>query len=228
MKITRILTAEEESEVQFVSLAAKIIKKVDIQKFINAAEICNLPSHLKLIKNYDSDHVLILTGNSVKMEEEMLVKVPINQPITLNQYNISKNIWPCKYFIKKEEKVCLKYVYNTFEIPNTNMSKICSLFCIIRDENKVYKIEYDDNAILGHSIFKAIEKVSMMKVGYCCTNLDAFIYCEPCLSCCMAFVHGRIRRVFFIKNTDLGTFTKMKLCYNKNLNHRYNVYCIEL
>lgn len=82
-------------------------------------------------------------------------------------------------------------------------------------------------------------------IPYLCTNYSIILTEEPCLMCCMALVHSRIRRIFFL---DLDTNTKLskdlaqtdstlaRICYDdqaltrlklhcdKNINHRYEVW----
>jgi len=59
-----------------------------------------------------------------------------------------------------------------------------------------------------------------------CTGLDAYFEYEPDLVTAMAFVHSRIRRVFYLypdsKAGALGT--NYKLNDLKELNHRYRVF----
>lgn len=228
MKIIRLKKEEEINKIKTQTYFAKIIKKGEVKEYLKNHRTKELPNHLKLIKEYDQENVLILTNKSKTNKDYLEVKVPLNQPITLGQYKIAKEIWPCKYFIEKEKEIYIEYVISTINLIKQNdYTNLCTSFCLIRDDKEIYTIEYDTDNILGHSIFKAIEKVSQMKVGYLCTGLDAFIYSEPCLSCCMAFVHGRIKRVFVIGKGKNKTFSELRMCYNKLTNHRYEVYFIE-
>lgn len=55
-------------------------------------------------------------------------------------------------------------------------------------ENPISSIErkYDQNSAVDGS-------------GYLCLDMEAYLTHEPCLMCCMAMVHSRIRRVIFAK-----------------------------
>eukprot|EP00866_Antonospora_locustae_P001276 jgi/Antlo1/1276/320 len=90
----------------------------------------------------------------------------------------------------------------------------------------VVNSETDTDNVAGHAVMKSVSAVSRQKRVYLCTGLDAFVYREPCTSCAMAFVHGRISRVFFVEKSPRGPYSYLKLCYNKNINHRYPVYRI--
>ena len=67
---------------------------------------------------------------------------------------------------------------------------------------------------------------------YLCTDYDVFVTREPCLICSMALLHSRIRRLFFLHLDpksesgcpDDGSFTRMRLHVNTQLNHRFEVW----
>ena len=67
------------------------------------------------------------------------------------------------------------------------------------------------------------------KCSWSCCNTYCYIK-EQCLSCAMALVHGKIKRVFCLKKgnkNSLSQFSNLKFKLNKFLNHRYNVYFLE-
>lgn len=61
---------------------------------------------------------------------------------------------------------------------------------------------------------------------YLCTGYDIFLSIEPCIMCCMALVHSRIRRIFFLnKNIFRGALVSVtKVQSIKALNHHYEVF----
>ena len=113
-------------------------------------------------------------------------------------------------------------------VPDTQHTGLCSEACfIVSEKNDILVKSFDTEYILGHAILKAISHVSRLKFGYLCTGYTAYLFTEPCLSCAMALVHGRIKNVFvYSKRSQDGfsSFSHLKFNYNKFLNHRYNVY----
>jgi len=100
----------------------------------------------------------------------------------------------------------------------------CSSVCLIFDKNRLLYKSYDSEYISGHAITDCISNVSKLKEGYLCTGFSAFLYQEPCFSCAMALVHGRIKNVFCFKKGGDYPFSKHKFNYNEFLNHRFDVY----
>lgn len=78
----------------------------------------------------------------------------------------------------------------------------------------------------------------LIKLNYLCTDLDLYIYNEPCYMCAMSLVHSRIKRVFFLKsgmeklacahNCSGDAFTNGGVHYHPNLNHHFDVYITKL
>lgn len=100
----------------------------------------------------------------------------------------------------------------------------CSAICMIYDEDNLLVSSYDHEPIIGHAVTESIRRVSQSEYGYLCTGFTAFLFKEPCTSCAMAMVHGRIKNVFILYSGNECPFSKYKLNYNKDLNHRFNVY----
>lgn len=101
----------------------------------------------------------------------------------------------------------------------------CACICLIANpaNRRILAVERDRDDILNHGILSAVTAVSQLQIDYLCTGLDAFVLNEPCLSYSMAFVHGRIRRVFYVHD-GTGTYSKLRIHGFKGFNHRYAVY----
>lgn len=60
---------------------------------------------------------------------------------------------------------------------------------------------------------------------YICTGYDLYVTREPCVMCAMALVHSRISRVFYgTASADGALGSKYKIHYEKDLNHRFEVF----
>ncbi|XP_064541438.1 probable inactive tRNA-specific adenosine deaminase-like protein 3 [Drosophila montana] len=67
---------------------------------------------------------------------------------------------------------------------------------------------------------------NLTKYGpYLCTGYDVYLLREPCLMCAMALVHSRVKRIFFLEQSDNGALaTSFQLHSVKELNHHYEVF----
>jgi len=64
---------------------------------------------------------------------------------------------------------------------------------------------------------------------YLCTGYDVYLWQEPCHMCSMALIHMRTRRLIFCKQTSDGALiTVDKLHTREELNHRFEVYQVEM
>ncbi|KAH8355071.1 hypothetical protein KR093_004981 [Drosophila rubida] len=67
---------------------------------------------------------------------------------------------------------------------------------------------------------------NLSKYGpYLCTGYDIYLLREPCLMCAMALVHSRVKRIFFLEQSQNGALvTSFQLHAVKELNHHYEVF----
>ena len=61
---------------------------------------------------------------------------------------------------------------------------------------------------------------------YIAKGLDVYLSHEPCVMCSMALLHSRVATVFYNVSTKQGGLgTLYKIHANKQLNHRFDVFC---
>lgn len=242
LHIERIETDEEVAKVEPVLSVALEVSIMDLKVLLGTLSRYKLPKHLKRIKKSElSGSVLVLIGHKHTICEGYLktfdkyravdVWVPKSMPVTQKQNIECQKYWPCYYFYKEIfPDVCASYVENVFLDLASSFRRLgdvpCSGVCMISMDGAVVHSEADTDNVAGHAVMKSVSVVSRQKRGYLCTGLDAFVYREPCTSCAMALVHGRIGRVFFVEKSPGGPYSHLRLCYNKSINHRYPVYKI--
>lgn len=249
----RLQTKEEALPMSFIHAVAIEVLPNDISECFNSLNYQPIPPYLKRVKKSgDKFFILISVGSeSHNIIGGITVNVPEFAPCTPIQFKAAREVWPCHYSNKVEDHIdqdnaekYLEIVANmsldNVSIEKTevdrdtqpqpdkmpiNMTCNCSRVCIICDGQEKLVECFDRNNITGHAILDAVSHVSRLERGYLCTGFDAYIYTEPCLSCAMALVHGRIKHVFcYFKKSIDGSFSVLQFNYNKHLNHRYNVY----
>ena len=77
---------------------------------------------------------------------------------------------------------------------------------------------------LNHSIITAINLLSMSphqrtRDRYYASGYDIYTTHEPCMMCCMAMVHSRVRRCIFWR--EMKSTGARGLSWKKELNHKY-------
>lgn len=229
----RLLTEEEDREMHSVEYTAVAVDRGDISKYVVGERAMAVPYYLKRVGKQDGQPLVLVNPQTRVPGELVRVRVPAFAPCTAEQYRMARSIWPCHYYGRVEERVDVVTVdENMLRLINDPKYRGiletdemgCSGICMIFDGAELLACEYDTEPVLGHAILAAVSGVSRIKRGYLCTGFSAFLCTEPCLSCAMALVHGRIKSVFCVKKKSQGPFSQMRFNYNKSLNHRYNVY----
>lgn len=277
----RVKTHDEEKQMYSVDAFAEEIDVKDVSIEIKSKENDTIPKYLKRVKKISDEKALMLRSLSQKKSDnQLIVKIPAFEPVTRDQFEIAKSIWPCHFFNtffetfdedEEAEKIKIlleikhqKELQSLTTKVQTNSSTgitegrecnsknlrdelskeskescsdtsaatkdeepFCSNICLIFDNNSMICTEYDSEKLLGHAILKAVRNVSSSQRGYLCTGYTAVLYREPCLSCAMALVHGRIKRILVFKEGLEAPYSKHKINHNKDLNHRCQVYFYE-
>ncbi|KAI5169740.1 tRNA-specific adenosine deaminase 3 [Pancytospora epiphaga] len=244
----RLATEEEDRPVSLVKATAIKIPKTETSKYFANKKLPSIPAHIKRAKAVGNEcFFLVCMGADYSNSAHFLVNVPEYPPCTQTQFLLASQAWPCNYSHRAEDPVNLQaassvirsvvsnpYCFNIASTPiftldshhlkATNKSIGCSGVCAIYDEDLCLYTALDSEHIFGHAILEAVSHISRSKRGYLCTGYTAYIHEEPCMSCAMALVHSRIRRVFCYKTSSNSSFSVSKFNYNRNLNHRFPVY----
>ncbi|KAL0265776.1 UNVERIFIED_CONTAM: hypothetical protein PYX00_011491 [Menopon gallinae] len=244
IRVERLETPEEAACVELVPSVALEADVLDVGELLRVVSRHRLPRHIKRVKKTaQPGKALVLVGFKHALRDcdmtmfckhrAVDVMVPKDMPVTQKQNTECQKHWPCYYFCRKVfpdvdashvQGMLADLLGRSRALRNTFCSGICTIF---QDGAAVHS-EVDTDNVVGHAVMKSVSAASRRGAGYLCTGLDAFVYREPCVSCAMAFVHGRISRVFFVEERPHGPYTHLRLCYNKSLNHRYPVYQIAL
>lgn len=240
MPFKRLPTSQEIRKMSFVLAYAVEIEQKDIEWMVKNHPHAPLPRYLKRVKRTDRGKTLLLVEINKKTTSKtsiVPVQIPEFEPITQTQFEEACAVWPC-YFYKPYEKEInekeIEFQWDFFRNKklinsgNGNLNgNICAGICAIFDGKRFITSSYDIEPIIRHSVAECITRTSQNKMGhmgYLCTGLTAWLAREPCISCAMALVHGRIYRVFVQQQVDGGIFSSKRLNYNEHLNHRFNVY----
>ncbi|KAI4291017.1 tRNA-specific adenosine deaminase 3 [Pancytospora philotis] len=230
----RLPLEEEERAVSTVDAVAIEVVRENASEYFKAYKSSAIPAHLKRVKTVgDKCFFLVRLGACGESAECVPVKVPEFPPCTTGQYSAANAIWPCNY-----HQICQESIEHLDTTPlvqrlvqmkaaqHSGGSSTCSGICIIADENELLCTATDEGQLFGHAVLRAVSTVSESQRGYLCTGYTAYLYAEPCFSCAMALVHGRIKRVlcYTKRGAARGPFSQHKFNYNKHLNHRFNVY----
>lgn len=228
---SKIPTHEEEREMQFIEATALEVHSSSVSETVKSFSKFPIPRHLKRVNSSQKpSYMLVLMSlGPATLPGFTTVLVPAFEPITKKQYDSACSVWPCNFYNHFEQPLDQDLAFRqvrTFlsHLETTCLPSFCCGLCMIFDHDVLLSTNIDSELILGHAILKSVSDVSRSKRGYLCTGYTAILYEEPCLSCAMALVHGRIKNVILIKKVQNRAFSHHRLNYNKYLNHRYNVY----
>ncbi|EEQ81243.1 hypothetical protein NCER_102439 [Vairimorpha ceranae BRL01] len=222
MIIKKLRSTLEDEQPSFTTGYAILVHKTNLSKTLEEVKNHKIPTFLKRVKCLFKDWFYVLTNFVHADFETIKIKIPHKQAYTEEQYLKYKEVWPCIFYKKKEKEISHEYVKKWIQKFTSETKGLC----LIVKEDVLLSFTYNTDNVLGNGIFKGVDYVSRKRYGYLCTGFDAFILDEPCLSCAMALLHGRIARVFCLNRSE-GVFSKDRFNFNKNINHRYDVYFID-
>lgn len=186
-----------------------------------------IPKHLKRVKRSNgqfSEFLLMLDRH----EAFRTALVPSsNQFENKEEFEKFNRIWPVSWYPHKEPIIDIKYVA---DMMNSLKNLKTQSICLVADPTTKKRIDFDETSVL-HSILTTISQISQQNsnsgTNYLCTGLDMFLIKEPCESCAMGLVHGRIKRVFYLER-NTGVFENNYFHQIESFNHRFEVFKVIL
>ncbi|KAL6946529.1 hypothetical protein ACO0RG_000682 [Hanseniaspora osmophila] len=174
---------------------------------------------------------------------DQLALIPKTSPPTKEiALEWGKSYWPLTWRGNPNDQVLNDMEYDMVKI-NKYLKEISELSATCKNtvpsvtifsnsrQNKLY-VAYDERDTTGnpldHSVMCGIKQVAenLPKDGYLCLDYEVFTTHEPCAMCCMALVHSRISRLFYIQ--DVKHTGSLKSNYHmhgiKSLNSKYHVF----
>ncbi|TBU20201.1 hypothetical protein CWI38_0114p0050 [Hamiltosporidium tvaerminnensis] len=148
--VKRLVTVEEEKQIETIKAIACEVNKEELSTFLQKISTTyKIPKYLKRVKNNIVLVSLETTLNISFLPNTLVVDVPSTQPITREQYDQCKKIWPCNFYPKKIEKL---------ELPNTLILSVFQNIYEINNSKGINEINYskDLNNILDLTDYKNI------------------------------------------------------------------------
>ncbi|KAJ2605507.1 tRNA-specific adenosine deaminase subunit tad3 [Coemansia sp. RSA 1722] len=180
-------------------------------------------------------------------------EVPRTPPYTKQQFDLWKQTWPVSF--RPLEKLRNLQQQIAEEEMMTYAEKMYGELCQMQGRGAIIVDGSSKQELarsigerhvhpLRHSVMCCVDQVGKQEVekrkrkdqtenlaggGYLCENADVFCHSEPCAMCCMALVHSRIGRLFFVyksKKEVVGCISEYRLQDNPKLNHHFTAFQI--
>ena len=257
MKIVEILPFDfRRKKCSFLEFWAIKCELRETQQVIN---------RVKNFKNMQFRHIKLCRRDGEKMEilcqpiydneelpsefetyESRKVKVPKEEPATLQQARNWSQFWPLHFYTTPFQPLPLnsietKIFLNLLEWPQieTNHRFCDTTRCQVFDQNNeliLTKTPDFEKHELRHAVMCAIDEVSELSrskkrkhENYLLTDYTVLLLGEPCLMCAFALLHSRIRRIVFKKFRRIGERSisldaENPVQFLEGTNHTFRVY----
>lgn len=177
-----------------------------------------------------------LNNPNVRVEDLMTVHVPSIKPVTRRQFDFAKQLWSTGFHPNHEVEQVLDGSFLTANLKDYIIrwiQKAAELGdgCVAVQNDVVLSSGSSSSHPLGHPVMEMVGNIPKRSGSdYLGTGCDVFLINEPCAMCSMALVHFRIKRLFYVQNTDNGVLKEdgWQLHLERSINHHYDVFRVEI
>jgi tRNA(Arg) A34 adenosine deaminase TadA len=222
-----------EKSVQIINRISPINTKFNYLKRIKGSTVLICPPQPD---SSIGDSILKALGEVDLLTPDMLIdtiQVPAFPALTFNQYKVANKIWPVRVTTPLVDENFRDMERNSIHCKHLNrlLSEKSDSACIfISPDTKIEAVGiYPSNELLQfrHCVFDACERIGPI-ADYLATDFTVYCAGEPCLMCCMALLHSRVKEVIFLDSREERNFHgftgPLAVHCNPQLNHRFRVF----